>query len=75
MFVYKRTLLVYVTLEAGRIGASSEPRLFQLKPAVRIVTIAALHRPFQHLVMERQLKLMLRLTVTTHTELGLASLE
>ena len=75
MFVNKRTLLVYVALDASCIGAGGEPRLFQFKPAVRIVTIAAFHGAFQHLVMEGQLKLVLRLTVTTQTQLGFAHLE
>ena len=75
MFVNKRTLLVYVTLNASRIGARCQPRLFQLKTTVRIVAIAALHRAFQHLVVEGQLKLVLCLTVTAHTELRLARLE
>ena len=39
---------------------------------MRIVAIATLHGTFQHFVMERQIKLVLRLTVTAQTELRLA---
>ena len=65
-------LLVYVTLYASRIGAGRQPRLFQFKTPVGIMTIAALHGAFQHLVMERQLELVLGLAVTAHAELRLA---
>jgi hypothetical protein len=72
MLVNKRSLLVCVTLDAGSVGAGRESRLFKLETAVRIVAIAALHRPFEHLVMERQVELVLRLAMTTETKLGLA---
>ena len=72
MFINKGTLLVCVTLEAGRVDAGRESRLFEFKTAVRIVAVAALHSAFQHLVMERQLKLMLGLAVTSQTELRFA---
>ena len=75
MFVNKRTLLVYVTLNASRINARCEARLFKFKPSVRIVAVAALHRPFQHLVMEWQLKLVFGLAMTTEAELGFTNLE
>ena len=39
---------------------------------MRIVAIAALHRPFEDLVMERQVELVLRLAMTTETKLWLA---
>src|SRR5215204_1216599 len=44
MFVNERSLLVCVTLDASRVGAGRKSRLFELKSAVGIVTIAALHR-------------------------------
>jgi hypothetical protein len=72
VFVNKRTLFVYVTLKASRVDTSCEPRLFQFKPAVRIMAIAAFHGAFKHLVTERQLKLVLGLAMTTHTELWFA---
>lgn len=72
VLVNKRSLLVCVTLDARCVGAGRESRLLELKTAVRIVAITALHRAFQHFVMERQLELMLRFAVATHTELWLA---
>ncbi len=54
MFERKRPLLVYVTLDASRVRSGSKPGLLQLEPAVRIVAIAATHRTFQNLVMERR---------------------
>jgi hypothetical protein len=75
MFVNKGTLLVHVTLKACRISASGKPRLLQFKTTVRVMAIAALHHTFQHLVMERQLKLVLRFAVTAHTELRFAGFE
>ena len=72
MLVNKWSLLVCVTLDAGCIGAGRESRLLEFKTAVRIVAIAALHRAFQHFVMERQIELVLRLAVTTQAKLRLA---
>ena len=42
---------------------------------MRIVTIAALHRPFQDFMMEGEIELVLNLTVAVQTELRLAVLE
>ncbi len=75
MLVDKRTLFVCVTLDACCIGARRESCLFEFETAVWIVAVAALHRAFKHLVMERQIKLVLRLAVTTQTELWLALAE
>ena len=72
MFVNERSLLVYVTLDASRVGAGSESRLLKFEAAVRIVAIAALHRAFQHLVMEGQIELVLRLAMTTQAKLRFA---
>ena len=72
VLVNERTLFVCVTLDAGGIGASGQSRLFQLKSAVRVVTIAALHRAFQHFVMERQVELVLCFAMTTEAKLWLA---
>ena len=66
MFVNKWSLLVYVTLYAGCVRAGRKSRLLEFEAAVRIVAIAALHRTFQHLVMERQLELVFDLAMTTH---------
>jgi hypothetical protein len=53
MFEDERPLLVGVTLYARRIGTDSEFCLLLLETAVRIMAIAALHRPLEDLVMER----------------------
>ena len=66
MLVNEWSLLIDVTLDAGRVRAGRKSRLLEFKAAVRIVAIAALHRAFQHLVMERQLELVFDLTVATH---------
>ena len=39
---------------------------------MRIVTITALHRTFENLVVERQIELVLNFGVTTQAKLGLA---
>ena len=72
MLVNERTLLVGVTLDASGVGAGRQSGLFEFETAVRIVTIAALHRAFQHLVMERQVELVLCFAVTTQAELRFA---
>ena len=75
MLVHKRSLLISVTLDASRVGAGRESGLFELETAVRIVAIAALHCAFQDLVMERQVELVLRLSMTTETKLWFAILQ
>jgi len=75
MLVNERSLLVCVTLYAGCVRAGGEPCLLELKAAVGIVAIAAFHCAFQHLVMERQIKLMLGFAVTTEAKLRFAGLE
>ena len=72
MFVNKGTLLVDVTLDAGCVRSGGEPGLFELETAVRIVAVAAPHRAFQHLVMERQVELVLGFHVTAQAELRFA---
>ena len=75
MLINERTLFIDVTLNARCIGACSESCLFKLETAVWIVAVAALHRPFEHLVMERQIKLVLGLAVTTQAKLWLTFAE
>src|SRR5690242_19888518 len=75
MFVNKRTLFVDVTLDAGCVGAGGEPRLLQLKTAVRIVAVAALHCSFQNLMMEGHEELMLLFLVATQAQLRFACLQ
>jgi hypothetical protein len=64
-----------MALDASRVSPGRQSRLFKFEAAVRVVAIAALHRAFQHLVMERQIELVLRLTMTTETKLGFAVLK
>ena len=75
MLVNKRSLLIYVTLYAGRIDTGCQPRLFKFETAMRIVAIAALQRAFQHFMMEWQLELVFDLIMTAQTELRFAGLE
>jgi len=67
VFVGKRTLLVGVTLDASCIATGSQSCLLELKAAMRVVAIAALHGSLEHLVMERLIEIGLRFTMTTHT--------
>ena len=75
MFISERTLLVSVTLDASGIRAGGQSGLFQLKTAVRIVTIAAIHGAFENFVMERHTERRLHLAVATQTKLGLTLLQ
>ena len=75
MFEREWSLLVCVTLDARRVSADRQPRLLQLETAVWIVAIAALHRAFEHLVVERQVELVLRFAMTTETKLRFAVFE
>ena len=68
-------LLIGVAFNAARIGTDSQFRLFCLEPAMRVVTIAALHCAFKHLVVEWLRELRLGLVVAAHAKLGLAGLE
>ena len=72
MLVYEWSLLVCVTLDASSVRARRQSCLFKFETAVRVVAIAALHCAFQHFVVERQIELVLGLTMTTETELRLA---
>lgn len=72
MFVNKGTLLVDVTLDAGCVRSGGEPGLLQLETAVGIVAVATPHCSFKHLVMERQIELVLGLHVATKAQLRFA---
>ena len=67
----ERALFVTVALDAGRVGADRELRLLLLKPAVRIMTIAAAHRAFEHFVPEWLAELCTHLGVARHAKLRL----
>ncbi len=72
MLVNKRSLFVCMALDAGSIGAGSQSSLFEFKAAMWIVAVAAPHRALQHLMVERQVELVLGLAVTTEAKLWLA---
>ena len=75
VLVREGTLLIRVTFDASRIGASGEPCLLEFKTAMRIMAVTAFHGPFKNLVMERLGKIGLHFTMTTHAELRLAHLQ
>ena len=75
MFEDERALLVGVALETAGIRPGRQPRLLQLETPVRIMAIAAIHRPFQHLVMKGPVELRLGLVVTSHAELDFTFLQ
>jgi len=75
VFVSKRTLLVGMALYARRIGAGCQSCLLELETAVRVVTITALHRAFEDLVMKGLVEIRLYFVMTTYAELRLADLE
>ena len=75
VFVNKGALLVYVTLYTSRVDSRRQARLFEFKPTVRIVAVAALHHSFQYLMMERQLELVFGLTVAAQAKLRFADLK
>jgi hypothetical protein len=75
VFVGKRTLFVRVTLDAGRIRSRSQSGLLELKTAVWIVTITALHHAFENFVMNRLVEIRLHFAVTAQAKLRLASLQ
>ena len=75
MLVSEWPLLVSVTLQARRIRASRQPCLFQLKAAVCVVAIRALHCSFENLVVKRLIELMLRFRMATQAKLRLRHLQ
>ena len=68
-------LLIRMTLNTSRIGTCCQASLFQFETAVGVMAIAALHRPFKNLVMERQIKLVLHFAVAAQAKLGFANFE
>ena len=73
VFVSEWTLFIRMALNASRIAASRQPGLLEFKAAVRIMTIAAPHRPFQNFVMEWSRELRLNFGVTTRAQLRIVS--
>ena len=72
VFVSEWSLLIGMTLYARCVCARRQPGLFELEAAVRIVTIAALHRAFENLVMKGLVEVGLNFVMATDAELWLA---
>ena len=75
MFERERTLFFAVALDARCICPDSQFGLFRFKTAVRIMTIAAFHRTFQHFVVERFRELRFCLGVAANAQLSFARFE
>ena len=75
MFKGERSLLVGVTLNAGRVPTSCQSGLLELKTAMRIMTITAAHGAFQNLMMEGRRKRRLDLAMATNAKLRVIHLQ
>jgi hypothetical protein len=62
---HERTLFVRVAFNASSIGTGSKPRLFEFEPTMWVVTVAALHYPFEHFVVKRFVEVGLRFSMAT----------
>jgi hypothetical protein len=65
----ERSLLISMALDTCGVGSRRLPGLLRLETAVRIVTIAAPHRSFQHLMVMGCGELRLNLGVATNAQL------
>ena len=68
---YEWALLVRMALNARGVRTHGRPCLLLLKPAVRIMAVAAVHSSFEDFVMEGFAELSLGLVVTCHAQLRL----
>lgn len=75
VFIHERPLLVRMTFNARSVSACCESGLFKFKAAVRVMAIAAPHRPFENFMVERQVKLVFRFGVAAYTKLRLIHLQ
>src|SRR5215510_1816465 len=75
VFIGEWSLLVSMTLDAGRVRAGGQAGLLRLEPAMRVVTIAATHGAFQYFVMEGRGELRLDLGVTAGAKLRVIRLQ
>ena len=75
MFENERAGLIAVALDTRRVGSDCELCLFLLEASVRIMTVAAVHRSFENLVMERLAELSLGFGVARHAKLRLVRTE
>src|SRR6185369_15183847 len=75
VLIQERSLLVSMALDTGGVGSGRLPALLLFKAAMRIVTIAATHGAFQHLMVMRRRELGLHFVMATHAQLRIAQLE
>ena len=75
VFEHEGPLFVGMTFDARGIGPDREPRLFQFKPAVRVVAVAAVHCAFHDLVAEGLVELGLHFRMAGHAKPGFARSE
>ena len=75
VLINKRTCLFRMALHTDGIPGDAASQSLVLEGAMRIVTIAAIHQPFIHLVMERLRKSGLYVSVAGIAELRLRNLE
>ena len=69
--MHKRPRFFRMTLETDGIIRGCPPQLPSLEPAVRIVTVTALHHAFIDAVMERSIELLFGLQMATVAKLRL----
>src|SRR3982751_585515 len=72
MFKDKRTLFIRVAFYTSRVRADREVCLFLFKTAVSVMTIAAIHRAFENLMMIRLAELRFHFRMTSDAKLRLA---
>ena len=65
VFISEWSLLVRMTLNTGGIRAGGQSRLLQFETTMRVVAVATLHHPFEHLVVEWLIKVGLNFGMTT----------
>ncbi len=69
------TLLVVVAFNTSGVRSDCELGLLRFKTAMSVMTVAALHGPFQHLVLEGLAELSFCLSVASHAQLRFALLQ
>ena len=70
VLISERSLLICVAFETDSICTGRQSGLFRLETAMRIVTIAATHRPLKNLVVKRHIELVFGFAMTSHAQLG-----
>ena len=70
----ERALLVRVAFYAGLVGTYGKLGLFCLKTSMRVMAVRALHRAFEHFVVERLCERRFLFTVAAEAQLRLTLL-